>query len=148
MSKVKSLRLRPAGSWFETILSGLVILVAFAFLAFVYLRTGTGHLGSYPLFVRLPSASGLDVGNDVRVGGVKVGEVSRLSLNPQNYSVMALVSVRDDLHFPVDSVASVSSTVMGGVYLVIVPGHSARNVPSGGTIGDGSAMRRQPITGT
>jgi phospholipid/cholesterol/gamma-HCH transport system substrate-binding protein len=148
MAKIVSMRLRPSGTWFETILSGFVILVAVAFLAFVYVRTGTGHFGSYPLLVRLPSAAGLDVGKDVRVGGVKVGVVSRLTLDPHDYSVIALVSVRDDLHFPIDSVATVGSTIMGEVYLAIVPGHSARNAPSGGTIGEQPAMRRQRMVGS
>src|SRR6516225_1466066 len=97
--------LRPVGTWFETILSTLIILVAVAFLVFVYASTGTGHFGSYPLALRLPTAAGLDVGRDVRVGGVKVGSISRLSLDPVSYSAIVEIIVRDDLSLPVDSTA-------------------------------------------
>lgn len=135
MSESVRQRLNPPGTWFETILSAFVIFVALAFVVFLYLRTGTGHFGSYPLFVRLPSAAGLDVGNDVRVGGVKVGEISQLTLDPQNYSAIAQVSLRDDLLLPVDSIGKIGSTVMGDAYLVIVPGHATRTIGSGGTIG-------------
>ncbi len=76
--------LQPAGNWFETIVSALVILVALTFLAFMHSRTGTGHFGSYSLTLCLPSAAGLDVGKDVRVDGVKVGSISRLSLDAKS----------------------------------------------------------------
>ena len=140
--------LRPAGTWFETVLSTLIILVAVAFLIFVYARTGTGHFGSYPLSLRLPTAAGLDVGKDVRVGGVKVGSVSRLSLDPVNYSAIVEISVRDDLSLPVDSTAAVSSTVLGEVYLVIAPGHSARTAGPGAILGRLPAKAVAPAAGT
>ena len=128
------LGLRPAGNLFETIVSALVIVVALAFLAFVYAQTGIGHWGTYPLILRMPSAAGLDAGKDVRVGGVKVGTVSGLSLDPKDYSAVVEINLRDDLALPADSTATVSTTALGDVYLVINPGHAARKVPPGGTL--------------
>jgi phospholipid/cholesterol/gamma-HCH transport system substrate-binding protein len=127
--------LRPAGNGFESIISALIILVAVGFLVFIYARTGTGHLGSYPLAIRLPTAAGLDVGKDVRVGGVKIGSVSSLSLDPVNYSAIVEISVRDDLSLPVDSTATVSSTVLGEAYLAIAPGHATRTAGPGAVLG-------------
>ena len=140
--------LRPAGTWFETIVSALMIFVAVAFLVFTYARTGTGHIGSYPLTVRLPTAAGLDVGKDVRLGGVKVGSVSRLSLDPVSYSAIVEISMRDDLLLPVDLTATVSSTVLGEVYLVITPGHATRTVRPGATLGLLPAKFGAPVAGT
>jgi phospholipid/cholesterol/gamma-HCH transport system substrate-binding protein len=99
---------QSVGNWFDTIISAFVIVLALAFLIFLYAQTGTGHFGSYSLTVRLPSAGGLEIGKDVRVGGVKVGSVSRLSLDPKTYSAVVEVSVRDDLLLPMDSTATVS----------------------------------------
>ena len=60
--------LRP-GNVFETIISSLVIVVAILFVGFIVMRTGTGHLGSYDLQLRLADAGGVKVGSDVRLGG-------------------------------------------------------------------------------
>jgi len=140
--------LRPAGNWFETIISALIILVAVGFLVFVYARTGTGHLGSYPLAIRLQTAAGLDVGKDVRVGGVKVGSVSSLSLDPASYSAIVEISVRDDLSLPVDSTATVSATFLGEAYLAIAPGHSTRAAGPGTVLGKLPAKAVTPAART
>jgi phospholipid/cholesterol/gamma-HCH transport system substrate-binding protein len=125
---------------FETIISALVILIALVFLGYVHLRTSTGHLGSYGLIVRMPNAAGLDAGNDVLVGGVKVGSVVGLSLDPVDYSALIEVRVRDDLSLSVDSTASVTSSVMGGASLAITPGRANRIVEPGGTLGRSSRI--------
>ena len=140
--------LRPAGNWFETIVSALVILVAAAFIVFVYAQTGTRHFGSYSLTLRIPSAAGLDVGKDVRVGGVKVGSISRLSLDRRDYSAVVDVDLRDDLLVPTDSTAGITSTPLGDVYLVINPGRATRKVPPGGTLAQPGARRVAPAGGT
>src|SRR5450432_3662928 len=110
--------LRP-GNIFETIVSGLVIVVAIAFLVFVTIRTGTGHLGSYSLRIRLADAGGLSIGSEVRLGGTKVGSVAGLWLNQPDYTATVQVRVRDDLALPVDSLAGVSSSALGDQFLAI-----------------------------
>ncbi|HET7084533.1 MAG TPA: MlaD family protein [Rhizomicrobium sp.] len=122
------------GNIFETAVSALVILVAIAFLIFMSVRTGTGHLGSYPLRVRMGDASGLSVGSDVRLGGTKIGSITGLSLDQKGYKAVIEVKLRDDLALPVDSRAAVASSTLGGPYLAITPGHAAQNVPQGGEL--------------
>jgi len=126
---------RTVDNLFETIISALVILIALVFLGYVNLRTSTGHLGSYDLMVRMPNAAGLDVGNDVLVGGVKVGSVIGLSLDPVDYSALIEIRIRDDLSLSVDSTPSVTSSVMGDVSLAIAPGRANRIVEPGGALG-------------
>src|SRR3954447_21707390 len=96
---VPNANLRP-GNVFETLVSGLVILVAILFVGFIVMRTGTGHLGSYELHVRLADAGGVKVGSDVRLGGTKIGSVLGLKLDPADYSAVLDVRVRDDLALP------------------------------------------------
>ena len=134
--------------WFGIFMGAAVICVALAFLAFLYAKTGTGHLGSYSVTVRLPNVEGLDIGKDVRIGGVKVGSVSGLSLDPTTYSPKVTVTIRDDLSLPVDSTATVASTFMGETYLVITPGHRNRIVLPGGAFGPVRPEPRAPGAGT
>ncbi len=125
--------LRP-GNVFETIVSGLVVVVAVAFLTFVYVRTGTGHIGSYAMHIRLADAGGLSVGSEVRLGGTKIGSVTGLSLDQSDFSAVVGVSIRDDLALPVDSQAAVSSSVFGDAYLAITPGHADVKIAPGGEL--------------
>lgn len=124
-----------AGNAFETIVSGLVILVAVWFLFFIVTRTGTGHLGSYDLQVRLADAGGVKVGGDVRLGGTKIGSVLSLDLDPADYSALLRVRVRDDLALPVDSTANVSGAVLGEQFVSINPGRAEKTVQPGGELG-------------
>lgn len=126
--------LRP-GNVFETIVSGLVIVVAIVFVGFIVMRTGTGHLGSYDLQVRLADAGGVKVGSDVRLGGTKIGSVLGVALDPADYSAVLDVRVRDDLALPVDSMAGVSASVLGDPYLALTPGHAETKLQPGGQLG-------------
>lgn len=126
--------LRP-GNVFETVVSGLVILVAVAFVGFIVQRTGTGHSGSYDLHVRLADAGGVKVGSDVRLGGTKIGSVLGLRLDPADYSAVVDVRIRDDLALPVDSMAGISGSIFGEQFVSISPGHADKKVQAGGELG-------------
>ena len=117
---------------FETIVSALVIVVALAFLVFFYASTGTGRFGSYELSARMADASGLDLNADIRVGGIKVGSVTGLTVMPKTYLAIVHFRVRDDLFLPVDSRLSITYPQMGNAYLTIQPGHSRSRMNPGG----------------
>lgn len=123
------------GNVFETLISALVILVAVGFLAFILVRTGTGHLGSYPLRVRITDASGLVVGSDVRLGGTKIGSVTALWLDKADYSAVVETQIRDDLSLPVDSRASITTSTLGNPYLSIAPGRAEEKARPDAEIG-------------
>ena len=128
------------GNLFETMISALVILVAIGFMLFFFKETGTGHLGSYGLKVNMADASGLSVGSEVRLAGVKIGSVTGLALD-QGSRVLVDIRIRDDLTLPADSKAAVSSSPWGGIYLSLLPGHSPARIGEGGTIGQPPAKR-------
>ena len=129
------------GNVFETIVSALVIVVAIVFLGFILLRTGTGHLGSYELRVRLADAGGMKTGSEVRLGGTKIGSVSSLWLDPADYSAVLSVRVRDDLALPVDSRAAISASALGDQYLTVTPGHSGKTLLPGEEFGQPKRTR-------
>ena len=138
---VPNASLRP-GNVFETVISGLVIVVAVLFFGFIVVRTGTGHLGSYGLRVRLADAGGVKVGSDVRLGGTKIGSVLGLRLDPADYSAVLDVAVRDDLALPEDSMAGISSSALGEQFVAITPGHADKKLPAGGELGRPSLRSR------
>lgn len=132
------------GGRFATALSAFIILAALVFAALVALRTGTGHLGSYDLTARMDDAAGLRVGTEVCISGLKVGRITRLSLDGKARHALVTLRVRDDLALPADSTVTVTTPVMSDVALTITPGHSTRTVAPGGRIAQWHAPARAP----
>ncbi len=60
----------------EPILGALVLAAAVAFLVFAYNKAGQRSFNGYPLTARFSSIGGLETGGDVRIGGVKVGQIT------------------------------------------------------------------------
>jgi phospholipid/cholesterol/gamma-HCH transport system substrate-binding protein len=107
----------------ETILGGVVLVVAAGFLAWAYGRSDAGDPGGYVLIARFDKADGLDVGSDVRISGIKVGQVQSTALDPQSFRAEVRFSVARGIELPKDtSAAVVSASLLGGKYLALQPG--------------------------
>lgn len=120
----------------ETLMGAVVLLAAGAFLLFAYksseMRVGTD---GYKVSARFANISGIALGSDVRVGGIKVGVVSDLTLDPQTYEALAVMQIRKDTKLPKDSSAAiVSSGLMGDKYIQITPGGDDKMLEGGGKI--------------
>ena len=67
----------------EPILGALVLAAAIAFLAYAYKTAGQRSYAGYPLSARFSSIDGLQLGGDVKIGGVKIGQVTNISVDPR-----------------------------------------------------------------
>src|SRR4051812_25382289 len=116
----------------ETLIGAAVVAVAIAFLAFGYLRTGSGSLSGYEVNAKLSKVDGLSVGTDVRLSGIKIGTVTALTLDPKNYLVTVHMNIRDDVKLPTDSSVLVTQAgFLGGQYLSITPGGDDKMMTAG-----------------
>jgi len=119
----------------EVITGAVVILVALGFMGLTYMRTGTGSLSGYEILAKLPKVDGLGIGTDVRVSGIKVGSVTDLNLDPNNFLVTVHMNIRDDLKLPTDSSMLITASgVLGSQYLSIQPGGDEKTIAPGGMI--------------
>lgn len=117
----------------ETLIGAIVIVIAVAFVIFTYQTTGT-RMGGYELTAKMVRVDGLAAGTDVKLGGVKVGAVRALTLEP-NYLVTVHMDINSDVKVPDDSSLVVTSSgLLGSSYLSIQPGGSDKMLPPGGTI--------------
>ena len=127
-----STRVMQQNNFAETVIGGAVVAIAVAFLAFAYMRTGSGALSGYEILARLPRADGLAVGTDVRLAGIKIGSVSDLTLDPKTYLVTVHMNIRDDIKLPVDSSVLVTQAgFLGGQYLSITAGGEDKMMSAG-----------------
>jgi len=109
----------------EPILGALVLVAAVAFLVFAYNRAGSRSFSGYALIARFSSVDGLENGGDVRIGGVKVGQVTSITIDPDTYLALVKVIVEPKVKLPVDTVASIASDgLLGGKYVGLLPGSS------------------------
>lgn len=108
----------------ETVLGAVVLLVAAGF-TMTALKGGEVDVKAdgYPVTAKFDNITGVNVGSDVRIGGIKIGVISGLMLDPETYQAVATLLIRPDTKVPVDSSASiVSSGLLGDKFVQLVPG--------------------------
>ena len=123
-------------SLFETLVGLAVILVAGFFLVFsLSQQSGAATGDSYALTAKFGRADGVGPGTDVRVAGVKVGQVTSVDYDPKTVKAVVKMSLRKDIVLPVDSTAQIQSdSLLGGSYIyVLVGGDPDENLPADGT---------------
>jgi phospholipid/cholesterol/gamma-HCH transport system substrate-binding protein len=116
-----------------------VLALAIGFLVYAGQVTGLsgGPSDTYNLTASFRSAEGVSVGTDVRLAGVKVGTISQMALNRDNFRAEAELSLDDTIVLPDDTAAIVASEgLLGGNYIELVPGGSAFNFEDGQVIAD------------
>lgn len=121
----------------EALAGVAVVAVAAWFLVFALGRTGSSGSDSYLLSARFPNASGISVGSDVRVSGLKVGSVTAQKLDPASYQAVVTLSVDKAVKLPLDSSAAITSEgLLGGSFIALVPGGDTEQLAPGDEITD------------
>jgi phospholipid/cholesterol/gamma-HCH transport system substrate-binding protein len=122
----------------EALVGLAVVLLAAWFVAYAWGRTGGGaKAGGVDIAALFPNASGVNVGTDVRVAGLKVGSVTKLALDPQSYQVKVSISFEPSIKLPSDSSAAITSEgLLGATFIAFTPGGSTVPLKNGDTITD------------
>lgn len=118
------------------LLAGLVVLALLAGLIIAaVIGNGRKSQSGYVLTAQFDHIDGLDVGSDVRMAGVNVGQVMDETVNPKDFQAVVTLSVRPDIKLPADSSAVVTSdSLLGGKYLALAPGGADTMLAPGGRI--------------
>src|SRR3954468_7395550 len=124
----------------------LVVIVA-VFLSY-NANQGLPFVPTYQLKAEMPSAANLVVGNDVKIGGTRVGTVSSIAPKTEKdgtvIAVLGLKLDKDSGPLPVDSTLLVRPrSALGLKYVEITRGQSAQTFDDGGTIK--LAQARTPV---
>ena len=123
------------GNVIETVMGGVVLVVAALFLFFAYSTSQVRAVQGYQLTAQFDSVSGIHDGSDVRIAGVKVGTIVSETLDPKTFLADVRMSIDPAYKLPDDTVAEiVSAGLLGDRYLALVPGGSEQMIPPGGRI--------------
>ena len=119
----------------ETVMGAVVLVVAAVFLFFAYTTTkvtaGAGSLYT----AQFARVDGIRAGTDVRINGIKVGQVVSLALDPKEFLAVVRLSVDPNLKLTKETVASIKmSGLLGDKYVDIDPGFDDDVIAPGGRI--------------
>ena len=122
-------------TFIEALLGALVVAVAAWFVAYGYNAAGVKTSSDYVLTADFSTVGALKMGDSVRISGVKVGNIKSISLDTKSY--IAHVNIAMDLSNPLPadtSAAIMSESLMGGIYMSVIPGGEDETIPNGGRI--------------
>lgn len=116
----------------EAVMGIIVLVVAGLFLNFAFTSQQSGINDSYNLIANFDRIDGLNNGGDIRISGVKVGNISKLEVNPKSFQAKVTMNLRADFKIPDDTIAEiVSEGFLGGKYIALVPGSSETYLKAG-----------------
>lgn len=121
----------------EAITGLLVVLAAIAFAVFALGRTAAAGGDSYDVTARFPNVTGVNVGTDVRLAGMKIGTVTGQRLDPEGFQAVLTLSVDRAIKLPADSSAAITSEgLLGGSFIKLEPGGDSAMLRPGDEITD------------
>lgn len=119
----------------ETVMGAVVLAVAGGFLYFAYNNSNVKPVEGYAVSAAFSNINGIAPGSSVRVGGIKIGVVESLKLDPASFRAIASMRVDNNVKLPKDSSAAVQSAgLLGEKFLAIEPGGEEDNLKDGDKI--------------
>lgn len=119
----------------ETILGAVVVLVAVLFFVFSYNTAEVGAVSGYELTADFTDIGGIRVGDTVQISGVKIGNVSRVELVPEQYLARVTMNIDSAHALPDDTGARIGSeSLLGGRFIALQPGGSEDMLEAGDAI--------------
>jgi len=127
----------------EVVMGAVVLLAAAGFIALAYEAADMKGAGGYQIVAEFGSTGGLAVGDDVRISGIKVGQIIAQELDPVTYVAKVSMSIDPTVKIPSDSSARITSaSLLGGNYLELLPGGADKVLETGAIIYD----TRDPVS--
>ncbi len=119
----------------ETVIGAMVIIAAAGFLAFSYTTADIRAVTGYNVVARFDSAEGLRPGADVKMSGIRVGQIKSMELEKESYFAVVAMEIDEAVQLPDDSSAEIiSESLLGGRYLSLTPGASDKFLGEGGEV--------------
>ena len=119
----------------EIVMGAVVLLAAAGFIALAYEAADMKGASGYEISAEFGSTGGLVVGDDVRISGIKVGQITRQQLDPVTFVARISMAIDRAIKIPADSSARITAaSLLGGNVLELLPGAALDNLKDGAVI--------------
>ena len=121
----------------ETLVGAIIIAVAICFFTYAYTTAGlgSGSGAGYHVSAEFDNASGVAVGTDVRIAGIKVGTVTGQSLNPKSFQARIDMMISPTVSLADDTSAKIASEgLLGANFVSLEPGGADEKLKEGSVI--------------
>jgi phospholipid/cholesterol/gamma-HCH transport system substrate-binding protein len=121
----------------ETLVGAIIIAAAIGFFSYAYTTAGlgTGSGAGYHVSAEFDNASGVAVGTDVRIAGIKVGTVTGQSLNPKSFQARIDMIISPTVSLADDTSAKIASEgLLGANFVSLEPGGADEKLKEGSVI--------------
>ncbi len=123
-------------------------IIAIVVMIFQFGAIGRSWKNGTRIGIILPTAAGVVPDTPVRLSGLRVGQVEKVSLLPQGRGVLVQALIEPQFTFPDDSLAQVQRSLLGDGSIEILSGQSGQSIKpgdriAGSSVGDpGEAISR------
>ena len=121
----------------DKMVGGLVVLLVAGLFAFSYAgkqMSAEASVGTYPVTAVFGRVDGLFEGDEVRLGGIRVGTVGAQVLD-KNFRAVVTLQIDDGLEIPMDTAAAIHTDgLFGSKFVVLEPGGDEVLIEAGGEI--------------
>ena len=121
----------------DILVGGLVVLLVAGLFGFSYAgkqMSAEASVGTYPVMAVFGRVDGLFEGDEVRLGGIRVGTVGAQTLD-QNFRAVVTLQIDDGLEIPADTAAAIHTDgLFGSKFVVLEPGGDETLIEAGGEI--------------
>ncbi|VAW56474.1 Phospholipid ABC transporter substrate-binding protein MlaD [hydrothermal vent metagenome] len=122
------------------ILVGAFVILAFVAMVMLSLQVSNlasygGDSSGYEIKAQFENIGGLKVRSPVSAGGVRVGKVSSISYNNEEFTAVVAIEIEGKYKFPIDTSASIlTAGLLGEQFVGLSPGGDEENLVEGGEI--------------
>ncbi|MEZ6062502.1 MAG: MlaD family protein [Planctomycetaceae bacterium] len=109
-------------------------MVAIVIMVFQFGAIGRSWKSGTRIGIILPTAAGIVPDTALKMSGLRIGHVEKVTLLPEGRGVLVQTLVNAGYTFPDDSVAQVQRSLLGDGSIEISPGHSATPIQNGSRI--------------
>ncbi len=119
---------------------GVGIFIVVGFLCFTWISIKLGDINffgedTYSLEARFNSVAGLKEGATIEIAGVRIGKVSSIDLDSEDYEAIVQLSIDKGIRLQEDSIASIRTAgIIGDKYVDISPGGLDEFIEPGGEL--------------
>ncbi|MBT6566990.1 MAG: MCE family protein, partial [Candidatus Puniceispirillum sp.] len=101
----------------EMIMGAVVLFAAAGFVTLAYEAADIQGTNGYEIQAEFGATGGLSVGDDVRISGIKVGQITAQQLDPITYIAKVSMAIEPTIKIPSDSSARITAaSLLGGNY--------------------------------